>query len=362
MGNTSHLHAIAVPDMITFAMAVRITMESLARELGVSVSTVSRVFTRPDLVNPKTARRVRDEALRRGFHPNLTARNLVHGRTRLVGLLVPELTYLIGDYYSKFRFGVERALATRGYSLVLNAYVEGRGDILVDLLARVNVDGAIVVPRRLSRVEHHQLTKSRTPYVIADLRVDGLPSVFIDNFRLGYVMARHLVELGHRKIGCLAGTDAWENSTARLSGARACLDEFGFELPEHYVQICRFHVGYDDALARIPLLYAAPHDTGPTAILAANDDMAAAVYRFAEQTGRRIPDDLAVIGCDNTFYSRFLTPPLTTIDQDAEALGDRAVRALLDGDTEAPGALPFQVIVRGSTRALDNAQSAARSG
>src|SRR5262245_46813660 len=102
-------------------MAPRVTMETLAQKLGVPVATVSRVFTRPDLVNDKTARRVRDEAMRLGFHPNLTARSLVQGKTRLVALLVPELTYLIGDYYSKFRFGVERALATRGYSLVLAA-------------------------------------------------------------------------------------------------------------------------------------------------------------------------------------------------------------------------------------------------
>jgi LacI family transcriptional regulator len=332
-------------------MAARITMERLAQELGVSVSTVSRVFTRPDLVNARTARRVRDEAVRQGFHPNLTARSLVHGRTRLVGLLVPELTYLMGDYYSKFRFGVERALAARGYSLVLSAYVEGRGDVLVDLQSRVNVDGAIIVPRRLAGIERRELAKAQMPYVIADLEVDGLVCVHVSNVRLGYVMARHLVELGHRRIACLASTDAWENSVERLRGARACLDEFGIPVPEHYVQVCRFHAGYDDALERIPLFYAAPRDAGPTAILAANDDMAAAVYRFAEQTGRRIPSDLSVIGCDNTFYSRFLTPALTTIDQDAEALGDRAVRALLDGDDEARGPLPFRVIVRGSTAA-----------
>lgn len=327
-------------------------METLAQKLGVSVSTVSRVFTRPDLVNERTARRVREEAMRLGFHPNLTARSLVQGRTRLVALLVPELTYLIGDYYSKFRFGVERALAARGYSLVLTAYDEGRGELMSDLRAKVNVDGAIVVPRRLSRDEIRNLSRAEIPCVVADLDPGTLPSVYVDNRRLGYFMVRHLVELGHRKIAALSGTDAWQNAADRLEGVRAAAREFELAMPEHYVQWCRFDVGYDDALAKLPLLFSMPNDSGPTAIVAANDDMAAAVYRFAEQTGRKVPDDLSVIGCDNTFYARFLSPPLTTIDQDAETLGDRAVRALLDSEEAAYGSVEFRVMVRGSTAPL----------
>lgn len=340
-------HRIA--SLQAVAMSSRVTMETLAQKLGVSVSTVSRVFTRPDLVNERTAQRVRAEATRLGFHPNLTARSLVQGKTRLVALVVPGLTYLIGDYYSKFRFGVERALAARGYSLVLAAYEEGRGEPLGELRAQVNVDGAIVIPRHLSREEIRHLSRAGLPCVIADLAAGPLPSVYVDNRRLGHAMVRHLVELGHRRIAALAGTDSWRNAVDRLEGVRAAAQQAELSLPDHYVQECRFDVGYDDALAKLPRFFSTPNDPGPTAIVAANDDMAAAVYRFAEQSRRKIPDDLSVIGCDNTFYSRFLSPPLTTMDQDAESVGDRAVRALLDSDESALGAVEFRTMLRGST-------------
>jgi DNA-binding LacI/PurR family transcriptional regulator len=301
------------------------------------------------LVNDRTARRIREEAERLGFHPNLSARNLAQGQTRLVALLVPEMTYLMGDYYLKFRFGIEQALAERGYSLVLSAYQEQSRDLFSDLLEKVGVDGAIVVPRRLSEGEIEQLCRAPIRCVVADHAVAKLSSVSIDNYRLGYAMARHLVELGHNRIACLAGTSHWSNAIDRLRGFRACIEEFGFDLPDHYIQYCIFSDAYEAALSRTPLFFSAPYDPGPTAIVAGNDDMAAAVYRFAEQTGRSVPKDISVIGCDNTFYSKYLSPPLTTIDQDAVSLAKRSVAALLDGDPAAGGSVQFRVVVRGST-------------
>jgi LacI family xylobiose transport system transcriptional regulator len=220
--------------------------------------------------------------------------------------------------------------------------------MLDGLLSKVSVDGAIVIPQRLNQSEIKQLQDPPIRSVLADYRAPSVPSVYVDNVRLGYTMARHLLDLGHRRIGVLAGHEAWFNAVERLRGVNAALEEFGVELPPHYLATCDFNYAYQETLAKTPRMFTAPGDHGPTAILAANDTIAAGIYRVAEQLHLRIPHDLSVVGCDDATFASYLSPPLTTIDQDPRQMGGSAVELLL-GQSSESCEVAFRLILRGST-------------
>jgi LacI family transcriptional regulator len=328
----------------------QITIGDVAAAAGVSVATVSKVINDRYGVAETTSARVRAVIDELGYTSSLVAQSLRGRRSNVIGILVSD----IEPFNAELLKGAARAIRETGYDLVVFSDCGQRDDQVGwerRSLARVSAltDGAILVTP--SSIE----VSSSAPIVAVDHNVQSstLPTVDSDNLRGAVTATEHLIRLGHRRIAFLAGRPDLESALLRERGYRCALEEAG--------------IGYDDKLVRVgwyraetardaarELLLLEPR---PTAIFAANDASAIETITVARSLGLDVPADLSVIGFDNVPESALCDPPLTTIDQSIQRLGEEAVRMLL-GLIDDPSSRPAQVVLptslveRSSCRAL----------
>ncbi len=313
-------------------MSRNVTLQSLADELGISKSTVSRAFGRPELLDDETVKTICELAKKREYRPNISAKNLAVGKSGLFALLLPELNYILGDFLSKILYGIELELDAARSSIVLSSYGKegGAKSIFSTVLARADIEGAFVFAKSLTPENLRELSKPPLPCVLLDLKNDSIPCVYTDNFKVGYAMAETLLASGHRKIAIMPGESEWANADERTCGMLACLKEHSAKPPRDFILPCRFNYGFLDAKSRFEDFAKSFGKTRlPTALIAGNDDIAAGVYRAAEELCIKIPGDISVIACDNNFFCDYLSPPLTSIDQNGCEIGVKAAQMLL---------------------------------
>jgi LacI family transcriptional regulator, galactose operon repressor len=301
-------------------------IREVAGRAGVSPTTVSHVVNATRFVSHEIRARVMEAMTELGYHPNAVARSLRRGRTHTLGLVLPDSA---NPYFAELGRGIETAAFGRNYSVVL-CNTEGeelRERVYVDLLTRRQVDGLLYVPAG-SRVDVlRDLLRQALPVVLVDRDLPGAPiDVVLSDKRGGaYLATRHLIALGHRRIGCIGGPSSLLMSGQRLQGYRDALAEADLPIDESLVLRGDYHPQSGWAAARSLLASPVP----PTAIFAANDLMAIGVLRAAGELGRRVPDDLAVVGFDDIELASYTTPPLTTVSQSASEVGRAAVELLL---------------------------------
>jgi LacI family transcriptional regulator len=302
------------------------TIREVAGRAGVSPTTVSHVVNATRFVSHEIRTRVKEAMAELGYHPNAVARSLRRGRTHTLGLILPDSA---NPYFAELGRGIEAAAFGRDHSVVL-CNTEGeelRERVYVDLLTRRQVDGLLYVPAG-SRVDVlRDLLRQPLPVVLVDRDLPGAPiDVVLSDKRSGaYLATRHLIALGHRRIGCIGGPSSLLMSGQRLQGYRDALAEAAIPVDEGLVLRGDYHPQSGWAAARSLLASPVP----PTAIFAANDLMAIGVLRAAGELGRRVPDDLAVVGFDDIELASYTTPPLTTVSQSASEVGRAAVEILL---------------------------------
>jgi DNA-binding LacI/PurR family transcriptional regulator len=330
------------------------TLEEVARLAGVSRATVSRAINGGTRVSPKAREAIDRAVAELSYVPNRAARSLVTRRTDSVALAIPETGgKFVGDpVLTAALQGVSDGLSESGMQLVLlvsqNA---GDTDRLLAYLRAGHVDGAVVM-------SHH-----REDHLPGELIASGLPCVFVgrpldpggvtvpyvdsDNAGGGRAAAEHLLKRGARHVATIAGDPDMPAGVDRLAGWRAAMHDAG--LPTDAIAHGDF-TAEGGARAMTELLAAHPE---LDAVFAASDLMATGALRVLRDTGRNVPDDVAVVGFDDSMLAAATTPPLTTVRQDAEKLGERSAEILLaqlHGETSAPGPeiLPTQLIIRSS--------------
>ncbi len=299
----------------------RVTIGDVARHAGVSIATVSRVVNERYGVAPATLERVRTSISELGYEASLAARSLRNQTTNVIGILVPG----IDPFAAELLKGAARGLHDTGYELVVySGGVQGDDWELRYLkrLAGTLTDGTILVAPTVVQVAGAQ------PIVAVDPHVGGwtLPTIESENFEGALSATEHLIDLGHRRIGFLAGRSDLESARLREAGYRAALATAGITFDPDLIQVGEFTEETADAPARALLAL----DDRPTAIFAANDLSAIRVIDVAHELGLHIPDDLSVVGFDNIPESALTDPPLTTVDQSVQQLGSEAVRVLID--------------------------------
>ncbi len=325
-------------------------IRDVAREAGVSVATVSRVCNGSHLVTEATRQRVQDVCSRLGYVPHGAARALITSKTRMLGVLLPDLH---GEFFSEVLRGIDQAAQRRGYHLlVASSHDEPRE--LVTALGSMHgrVDGLVVMSPSLDASLALASLNARFPVVLLNCRVggDAFESLTIENAAGAAAVVRHLVQLGHRRIATLTGSPTNYDAAERLRGYREALLDAGI-VPEQCLEVMgdfRESSGYAGTLG---LLGAA---RPPTAIFAANDAMAIGALGALHERGVAVPTEMAVVGFDDIPMARFVTPPLTTVHVDIAELGERATVRLLDG-LEHPEArerrhdsIPTRLVIRGS--------------
>lgn len=332
--------------------AKRITIVDVAREAQVSHATVSRVLNNMESVRPDKRERVMQAVMRLGYVVNQQARSLAGGRSQVIGLLVHDLgTSYIGEVIR----GIEAELSAASYDLML--YTTHRRKTkeatYVATLTRGLADGLLLVLPRNPESYLESLRQRHFPYILIDHQGidDAGPAVGATNWQGGYDATCHLIELGHRRIGFLTGTLDMRCARDRLGGYKAALADHGIAADPVLVQEGDFFQSKGYACAQALLGLAQP----PTAIFASNDVSAFGVMEAVRDAGRRIPDDMSIVGFDDIPQAAQVNPPLTTVRQPLEQMGRAAARMLLDKiehpDCPAERAdLPTQLVVRSSTR------------
>jgi LacI family transcriptional regulator len=310
----------------------RSTIHDIAREAGVSVATVSRVLNGRDHVAPATRELVTRIVREHGYVVNRSARNLQFGRTGLVGLLVPLVHPL---YFSTIVAGATEALLEHDLRAVL-APTEHKHDREVTLLDRLMhgmADGALVVLPEESSEELERLLDTNYRFVIIDPRLPldaRIPAVSAANTSGADHATRHLLDLGHRRIAAITGPREWLATEERRRGYHAALASAGM-LPDLSLEIESDFEIAGGARAAASLL---DRPDPPTAIFAFNDNLAIGTIQAARAHGLRVPDDLSVVGFDDSEHASLITPALTTVRQPLAEMGRTAVnllRRLLDG-------------------------------
>jgi LacI family transcriptional regulator len=305
------------------------TMKDIARDVGVSVVTVSKVLRNHSDISEGTRKRVLQRVKELNYQPNPAAQALVTGRTNLIGLIVPDLVH---PFFAQVAKGISAKLRPSGYSLIIassedDPNLERRE--LDQMLGR-RVDAVILASTQTNPGYFHRIEHQRLPIVLLDRRIPGLTADFvgIDDVMAGSLATRHLLKIGCRTIAHIAGSDV-STAADRAAGYNAELARQKVSLPAGYV--VKHGRGDDsgDAAGYTGMKALLRLDPRPDGVFCCNDPIAMGAMRAILETGLRIPQDVAVVGCGNVHYADFLRVPLTSIDQDSSGLGLSAAKMAL---------------------------------
>lgn len=329
----------------------RVTSLDVARLAGVSQSAVSRAFTPGASVAPGTAARVRAAAAELDYRPNVLARSLITGRSRVIGLVV---AYLENYFYPEALERLSNALQENGYHLLVFLSRNTTGDIeeVLQEILDYQVDGVIMASVAMSSKLAGRCQAAGIPVVLFNRGQNdpGLSAVTSDNYAGGREVARFLAAGGHRRIGYLAGWEGALTQVDRERGFRAGLAETGREL------WCREVGDFEFAAARDATRRMFDRADRPDALFVANDHMAfAAADVIRSEFGLAVPHEVSVVGFDDVPPASWAAYDLTTVRQPAEAMVAETVRLLLSSirRPEQPPqhvVVPAQLILRSSAR------------
>ena len=326
------------------------TIRDVAREAGVSIATVSRVFNQSSLVRQDTCEHVRAVAARLDYWPNSAARSLITHRTSAIGVLLPDL---YGEFFSEVIRGIDLAARREKYQVLVSSSHASAETLVAAVRAlRGRIDGLLVMAPDADATEAIQEFATRFPVVLLNPGPTSLPcaSLSIGNYEGAYAGVRHLASLGHRRIATLLGPSGNADAEERRRGWHQAMRDSGLDAAPELELAGDFSESSGFAAAE-RLLTLRPR---PTAVFAANDYMAVGLLAALRDGGVSVPGDLAVCGFDNIAIAQYLTPALTTVDVDACELGERAMLQLLPfARARRPAdvhheTLPTRVIVRAS--------------
>ncbi|MEP6811906.1 MAG: LacI family DNA-binding transcriptional regulator [Actinomycetota bacterium] len=304
----------------------RATIRDIADLAGVSIATVSRVLNaRPD-VAPGTRETVLQVVRAHGFSTNRGARGLSSGRTGMIGLTLP----LVADaYFGPMLSGAAEALYERDMRIVLapTLHEHDREVSLLERLMSGTTDGAILMLPEESEEELLTLQRQGFPFVVVDPRdpvPDGIACVSAMHASGAKQAVEHLLELGHRRIGAIAGAPGWYATEERLAGFRAALGGTGILLDPELVVFSDWRVPRGTEAAEQLLSLPDP----PTAIFGFNDNVAIAALHAAQRRGLSVPGELSIVGFDDTVLATIVTPQLTSVRQPLAEMGRMGVTLL----------------------------------
>jgi LacI family transcriptional regulator len=318
------------------------TIKDVATRAQVSFTTVSHVLNQTRKVNDATRQSVLQAAQDLDYVPSALARSLKSRRTFTIGLMLPNNS---NPYFAEIARGIEDASFEAGFNVILcNSYDRPEKQVrYLQVLMEKQVDGLIVLTSGGPEQPGHPLSRIGVPLVVVDREVGDLGADLVEvNHRLGGEIATaHLLALGHTSVACIAGPLALSVTQQRLEGYRHALRAANAEDIQAQIEVADFSCAGGHAAMQRLLQQSAP----PTAVFACNDLMAIGAISAASSAGRRVPDDLAVVGFDDIEWASHTSPPLTTVSQPKAELGHLAARMLFERLAQ-PDTPPRKVILQ----------------
>jgi LacI family transcriptional regulator len=346
-------------------MAVR--LKDIARDLGVSLITVSKALRGVGDISEETRRRVLKRMAELNYRPNMLARGLASGRSFIVGLIVPDLLH---PFFAEFAKSLNGVLRRHNYGLIL-ASAEEDPEIeqqeIRTVLAR-GVDALLIASCQPTLHGFYGVEDQRTPFILVDRDFPHLCAHFVgtDDYAAGLMATRHLLNTGKRKIAHIAGPDLAPGAD-RLRGYKDALAEQGIAVrQQHIISNARVEeIGED--VGRQSMRKLLQRKPRPDAVFCYNDLTAIGAIHATLEAGLSIPHDIAFVGCGNVRYSDYLCVPLSSIDQSTGLLGEQAGRLaleLISNRSTAPKHIRLKptLVVRRSSAVSDLPMPVANNG
>ena len=301
----------------------KITIKDVAREAGVSISTVSNAINGVDVLNPDTKQHILEVADRLHYVPNLNGKNLKSQATKTIGLFI---TSIRGPYYGVLADSIYQSCKEQGY--MLNIFISDKSDnVMANILGR-QVDGSIILNEYVGEEEAKLLVENEIPIVFIDREQKGqcASSVVFDSYHEGELAAKYLLELGHTSFAYMRGVENNFDNTERLRGFKDVLKKAGIILQDDYILRGEFerNASYDSVKDFLEL-----GKPLPDAIFAANDESAIGTIKALIEEGIKVPEQVSVIGCDDIETAKLVKPSITTIRTSFEKQGTLAVNHLV---------------------------------
>jgi LacI family transcriptional regulator len=305
-----------------------VTMKDIARELGVSVVTVSKVMRNHSDISAETRKRVHDKAKELNYRLNFSARSLITGRSYQVGIIVPTLLH---PFFGEVLEALSSTLVQSGYAAIIASSKEDP-DVeaaAIEQFQAHRLDGLIVASCSSSPARFKQLRDQELPFVLIDRCFPDFRTNFVgvDDFAVGKMATEHLIEMGCRRIAHISGLP-FTTGVRRFEGYKSALEEHGLKFDPSLVSPYMTADGRDWEQSRgamQPLL----GKKRPDGIFCYNDPIAIAAMDAALEAGLRVPEDMAFIGCDNLHYDSSLKVPLSSVDHHSSQIGVRAAKILV---------------------------------
>ncbi len=305
-----------------------VTIKDIARQAGVSHTTVSRALHGSPLISGETSRRIQQIAAELHYRPSSAARSLKTNRSQVLGVIV---SHIDDPFFSEVLQGIDDIAQDNGYSLFIAAsqHDPKRENSIVQTLREHRVDGVILCSPRFTPDQSSLLQSYEIPLVAVNNQAeqDYRFSIYHDDVDGGRQVCEHLIGLGHRRIAYLGDASSGRTTHERLTGIRTALEQAEVSLADEYIYQVAGNSAQQGYLA---VDYYLKLDPLPTAIICYNDMMAMGVLKGLRQAGLCAPGDISVTGFDNILVSDFTYPPLTTIDQPKRFLGAEAARMMLE--------------------------------
>lgn len=324
-------------------MAVR--MKDIAEELGVSVVTVSKALRNHPDVSEKTRQRVLHLTRVKNYRPNIAARALVTGRSYAIGLVVPDLVH---PFFAVVAKHVSAVIRKKDYHLII-ASSEEDADLerteIRQMLAR-GVDALLIATVQADAAGFEELAGQDVPFVLIDRKIGGMPAAFVgvDDATIGRLATEHLIQIGCKNIGHITGAGI-STAVGRQAGYEEAMRKHslavrpGMIVSQPHLDKSADELGYR---AMEKLLQNRPR---PDGVFCFNDPIALGALRAIHAAGLRVPQDIAVVGAGNLNYSDFLRVPLTSVDQDCAAIGQKAARLALSLIEAKNGGRPKTILL-----------------
>jgi len=329
-----------------------ITLDDIARELGVASSTVSRALRGDPRISREMIAKVEETATRMGYVPNIAARSLRTGQSSMIGLIVRDIQ---DGFSTETMRSVEQSCAEQGYGLLLcNSNDEPEKEqYYLTMLQQHRADGILILTPTSAKADPYLLASQMIPIVLMDTQLEDrdLCTVTVDHVQGGFLATEHLLQLGHRHIAFLSGPLHLSPCARMVEGYRQALLKVGIPEQEHKILIAD-QTGLEDARAGAQAIFERYPEV--TALATISDLMAAGALNAARQQKLQVPEDFSIVGYDDVPLASLTSPALTTVAQDKWALGNVAVELLLEEISSekhqhSQVVLAPSLVVRGST-------------
>ncbi|WP_138754164.1 LacI family DNA-binding transcriptional regulator [Paenibacillus sinopodophylli] len=306
---------------------MKMTIYDVAREAGVSIAAVSQVINGKGKISEQRRQEITQVMERLNYQPSVIASALTGKKTFTLGLLVPDIS---NPFFAEIARAVEDQSHHLGYSLFICSTdnKKERAERYLSLMQQKRVDGMIIGTGIANKSTLTSLMKGKVPVVVIAREANlGAKTVIIDDYCGGGLAASHLLDQNHSRVGILAESEEVSSSRERIRGFVSKWNEAGLQMGDGMIRICGDELVQDGKVQAAELLRAS---NPPTALFCCNDLLAIGALKAAKELGLRVPEDISIIGFDNTILAELTDPPLTTIAQPTKEMGQLAVDALIE--------------------------------